>query len=208
MNTYEITLIVEEVPDHLVDDLIDNFDATTGHDHAGRAFVTLLAEGPDFLSAAKSSYTRLQTLGLCILRASTDLASRTEIATRLGVTRQAVYNWTKGNRHDDFPAPTNPVGGGAWLWGDVHRGAIGHGLTEDLGVEYPTQDDLDLLNGWIVGRCRDPWRVGSEEALQRARVHSVEGRKSATDLALWGTRSNVTGHVFWVSHERDHAHSL
>lgn len=185
VNTYEITFIVDEVPDHLVDRLIDTYDATTGHDHAGRAFITLLAQGPDFMSAAKAMYTRLQTYGLCIQRASTDLASRSDIATRLGVTRQAVFNWTKGSRLDAFPHPANAVSGGVWLWGDVYRWAVQHGVTEDLGIDYPTQDDLDLLNGWIVGRCRDPWRVGADETLHRAHVAAVEARRSAEDLKLW-----------------------
>ena len=54
MNQYEMTFHVEHVDDGLVDMLIDDYEATTGTDHTGHEFVTVLAEGDSFDHAART----------------------------------------------------------------------------------------------------------------------------------------------------------
>lgn len=170
MTLFELTLHVDHVSESLVDNLIDQFDATTGRDHTGREFVTVLAEGNTFDEAARTMLTRLQTLGLRVRRAVPDLLSKSDIADRLGVTRQAVQNWVTGARQSDFPLAINPVSGGVWLWHDVHVWAVAHARAVDHGVTFPSIDQIDTLNAWIAS-CKEPsWRgttVSSDKAVRR-----------------------------------------
>ena len=152
MSLYEMTFHVVEVDDSLVDQLIDDFDATAGTDHTGSELVTVLGEGPSFDAAARATVIKLQALGLCLTRLVPDLATRPEIAARLGVTRQAVQNWTSGKRQGDFPKAINPVGGGVWLWHDVWEWATAHGIATADDVSYPSQAEVDIINAWLGSR--------------------------------------------------------
>jgi len=153
MHNYELTFQVAEIPDSLADELLDRFDCVIGVDHGGQEYVTITAGGADCLSAAKAMTTQLQSLGMIVQRLEEDLANRNEIAERLGVTRQAVSNWVRGQRGSDFPAPTNDVAGGVWLWGDVARWAETHGSYDTNGMNYPSRTDYDRINGWLVDGC-------------------------------------------------------
>lgn len=157
MNLFEMTFHVEHVDDSLVDMLIDDYEATVGTDHTGHEFVTVLAEGNSFDHAARTMVTKLQSHGLRIRRLVPDLLTRSEIAARLGVTRQAVQNWTSGRRQDDFPLAVNPVGGGVWSWHDVWAWAISHGQFVDDGLRYPTQVETDSINTWIEPDMTVSW---------------------------------------------------
>ena len=149
MTLSEMTFHVEHVDDSLVDMLIDDYEATVGTDHTGHEFVTVLAEGDRFDHAARTMVTELQSHGLRILRLVPDLFTRSEIAARLGVTRQAVQNWTSGKRQSGFPLAVNPVGGDAWSWHDVWAWALSCGRAADNGVRYPSQPEADIINAWI-----------------------------------------------------------
>lgn len=150
MKSYELTFHVAEVPDDLADDLLDRLDCVLGEDHGGQPYLTVTADGADCFSAAQAMTTRLHLMGMIVQRLQEDLANRSEIAERLGVTRQAVSNWVRGQRGDDFPAPSNDVAGGVWLWGDVGRWAESHGSCDANGMNYPTREDYDRINGWLV----------------------------------------------------------
>lgn len=130
--------------------LIDEYDGTVGTDHTGHEFVTVLGEGATFDSAARSLVTDLQTRGLRILRLVPDLVTRSEIAARLGVTRQAVQAWTSGKRQSGFPQAINPVAGGTWSWHDVWHWAVEHHYAVDDGAHYPSQAETDIINVWIT----------------------------------------------------------
>ncbi|WP_241655545.1 helix-turn-helix domain-containing protein [Actinomyces oricola] len=149
MNLHEMTFHVEHVDDSLVDTLIDDYDGTVGTDHTGHEFVTVLGEGANFDVAARTMITELQSLGLRLLRLVPDLATRPEIASRLGVTRQAVQNWTSGKRQNGFPLAINPVGGGVWSWHDIWDWAITHGHAIGDDVHYPSQAEVDIINAWL-----------------------------------------------------------
>ena len=157
MNLFEMTFHVEHVDDSLVDMLIDDYEATVGTDHTGHEFVTVLAEGDSFDHAARTMVTELQSHGLRIRRLVPDLLTRSEIAARLGVTRQAVQNWTSGRRQSGFPLAVNPVGGGAWSWHDVWAWALSCGRAEDDGIHYPSQIEADIINAWIESGMTVSW---------------------------------------------------
>lgn len=157
MNQYEMTFHVERVDDSLVDMLIDDYEATVGTDHSGHEFVTVLVEGDSFDHAARTIVTELQSHGLRILRLVPDLLTRSEIAARLGVTRQAVQNWTSGRRQNGFPLAVNPVGGVVWSWHDVWTWALACGRADDDGVSYPSQAEGDIINAWIESGMTASW---------------------------------------------------
>lgn len=162
MNLFEMTFHVEHVDDSLVDMLIDDYEATVGTDHTGYEFVTVLAEGDSFDHAARTMVTELQCHGLRVRRLVPDLLTRSEIAARLGVTRQAVQNWTSGRRQSGFPLAVNPVGGGAWSWHDVWAWALSCGRAEDDGIHYPSQIEADIINAWIESGMTVSWTCRPE----------------------------------------------
>lgn len=56
-----------------------------------------------------------------------DLVGQHEIAERLGVTQQAVHNWTK--RQTDFPQPIVALfgGRGIWWWDEIKAWVLNSG---------------------------------------------------------------------------------
>lgn len=140
----------------LVDELIDEFDATAGTDHTGHDFVTVVGKGRTFEDAARAAVTELQVKGLCIIRLVPDLVTRSEIAERLGVTRQAVQHWVTGSRRRTFPKAVNPVGGGVWSWHDVHEWAVAQGHCDREDLAFPTSAECDVINAWIESGQRGP----------------------------------------------------
>ena len=188
MTLFEMTFHVEHVDDGLVDMLIDDYEATTGTDHTGHEFVTVLAEGNDFDRAARTMVTEFQSHGLRILRLVPDLLTRSEIAARLGVTRQAVQNWTSGRRRDDFPLAVNPVGGGVWSWHDVWAWALSHGQLVDDGLRYPTQVETDIINAWIESDMMVSWTCRPDVAISSTIAVSV----LTHDQSRLGGYSNVS----------------
>jgi len=153
LNNYELTFHVAEIPDDLADDLLDRLDCVIGADHGGQQYITITADGVTCFAAAKAMTTQLHTLGMIVHRLQEDLVNRNEIAERLGVTRQAVSNWVRGQRGDSFPTPGNDVAGGVWLWADVARWAQVHSSYDTHGMNYPSRADYDRINGWLVDGC-------------------------------------------------------
>lgn len=90
--------------------------------------------------------------GLAITRVDVDLVNITEIATRLGLSREAVRLLSVGARGDgDFPLHRHVVGSQkVWAWSDVYAWAAVHArLTE----EEPAPIDaacVDWYNGLLV----------------------------------------------------------
>lgn len=160
MSSFEWTFILDEADD--VGDLLDRYDCLTGINHDGEGFVAITCPGETGLGAAKSMCTELQLAGFRVLRSQEDLVDRHEIAQRTGNSRQSVGQWIRGERGSGFPARFNDVGGGVWLWGDVHRWLrrTGRDLRGD-DLDYPTREDHDLLNAYLLNGCQDPIRDAS-----------------------------------------------
>lgn len=149
---YELTLICTGLDNDEADHLLDDFDCVIGTDHTGQEFITLVADGADVMSAAKTAITKLYCAGVTPERVQEDLVSRQDIADRLTVTRQAVGQWVRGDRGgNDFPRQFNPVAGGVWLWADVNDWAIATGRIDD-GVRYPTSAETAAINEYIASK--------------------------------------------------------
>lgn len=112
------------------------------------------------------------------IAADRDLVSVTDIADRVGVTREAVRNWSAGKRRAGrFPAPVGtPSGSKVWEWTAVHSW-----LRDNLGIwdelEMPTHQEYATIEHLLRMRARADerpefvrTRVLSEMAIESVRV--------------------------------------
>lgn len=82
--------------------------------------------------------------------ANRDLVGVTDIAERIGVTREAVRHWSSGKRRDGrFPLPAGSPGGSkVWEWSAVHAW-----LRQNLGVwdqlDLPTHAEFSQIDAFI-----------------------------------------------------------
>lgn len=93
--------------------------------------------------------------GIRVDRSYPDFVTRSEIAERLNVSRQAVDLWARGERKKavPFPAPISEVAGGFWLWRDVVDWASDNRLAGAYAaVAYPTFADHVRIDAELLDR--------------------------------------------------------
>lgn len=126
MRSHEFTFIASGV-DPEAADLEDRFfeagcdDATLGF-MKGLLAVNFCREADTYVHAVVSAYHNVLATGATIERFEPDfLVSASEIAERSHLTRQAVSNYTKGIRGEEFPAPVARIMSDSplWDWVDV-----------------------------------------------------------------------------------------
>jgi hypothetical protein len=117
-------------------------------------------------------------------RVARELVNTSEIADRIGVSRQAVRNWSSGERRDgSFPPPMDVVGDQkVWEWGTVNAW-LRFNLGLDDGLFYPS-----------------PWELGEIDAYIRA------VRLERTTGVEWGSHWEA-GAVTWSNLRLTHAGS-
>ncbi len=79
-------------------------------------------DAPCFSDAVASACQQVHAAGAHIKRVEPDhLVSLSEIAERARLTRQAIFNYAKGDRQDGFPSPSAKVSSKhpLWDWPDV-----------------------------------------------------------------------------------------
>lgn len=163
-----------------------SLDAVVGT-HSGLTLVTVTAEGNDAVSAGLSAAALLTACGLVPTRTQPDLVSRQDIADRAQVTRQAVGNWARGERHssDRFPTPVHLVGGGLWLWGDVVAWLRRNNHETDE-IEFPTLEDHTRLDMHLLRESSEVAPPGRTASLTV--VHDVSFFSAPLSQApVWGT---------------------
>jgi hypothetical protein len=113
------------------------------------AFAIATIDAPSALQAAELVERRVATAVPAAhpIRLEDDLVAIPDIASRVGVTREAVRNWANGTRHANFPLPRGVVGDGIkiWAWSDVNRW-LRENLHSGEAVEFPTAHDAALIN--------------------------------------------------------------
>lgn len=111
-------------------------------------------EAPNALATAKDfiAKVRLALPEAKPLRVARNLVNIPEIAERVGVSRQAVRNWSSGERRDgSFPMPIDIVGEQKiWEWGAVNAW-LRFNLGLDDGLYYPTPLELGEIDAYIKG---------------------------------------------------------
>lgn len=107
---FEWSFIVSSVDgpgDERIDRLDKRADAFVSS-HGDLTKVTVTSEGgPTAVEAAHTALRHLRDSGFEVVRTSPDYVSRSDIAERAGVTRQAVTHWFGGKRREEnkFPHP-------------------------------------------------------------------------------------------------------
>lgn len=157
--SFEWMFVVPEISgpdDPRVDELGDRGEVFV-ESHNGLNLVSTLTSGRTAVGAARIAINLLADCKLKAQRTYPDLVTRADIAERVGMRRQAVDNWVRGDRQQGFPSPAHLVGGGAWLWRDVsdwlQRERI-KGLPDDGGVLYPTLADHAVIDGELASQQR------------------------------------------------------
>lgn len=175
MHSYELMFLIDGVvTDERQDELLDHFDEiTVSIDPYQRCTVTGQFEGESAVLAARQAIDTLHSFGFKVSRMTEDYVDRTEIAARLGVTRQAVGNWIKRQTSIEFPGPAHRTPGEIWLWHDVVEwlGATGRDY-DSLGTSWPTQICHDVINGELARLHRaDEFNV--EKVIDRGNVRTI-----------------------------------
>jgi predicted DNA-binding transcriptional regulator AlpA len=126
MTIYEFAIIASGL-DHTADDFESRFydagcdDATVSF-QKGRIIVDFAREANAIEDAISTAMKAVQATGAKIDRVEPDpLVSLAEIASRTGMTRAAMTQYSKGQRGKDFPPPVARVTTESplWDWADV-----------------------------------------------------------------------------------------
>ncbi|MFE5094069.1 helix-turn-helix transcriptional regulator [Streptomyces sp. NPDC056638] len=113
--------------------------------HRGRHFLDVSENGADAIDAAHRIVVRLRKAlpALRLLRTDPDLVGVTDIAERVGRSRQNIQQWVNGERRQDkrpFPDPEGMAGRSpVWRWGDVNAWLTQFGEGDD--VHAPTREE-------------------------------------------------------------------
>lgn len=144
---YEFHFVVDGISvddDRAVGIVHDTFDGLLTR-HRGRHFLDVTESGANAIDAAHRIVVRLRKSlpGLRLLRTDPDLVGVSDIAERVGRSRQNVQQWVNGERRQGrlpFPEPEGVAGRSpVWRWGDVNAWLAQFG--EDDGVHTPTREE-------------------------------------------------------------------
>lgn len=162
LTAYEFVFVIPDVDavgDPRLEAAQGRLDDLVVEAHGGLTLATVSAEGVDAVEAGRRVAVELTACGLPPERTHPDLVTRQEIADRVDMTRQAVGNWVRRERHhaDPFPIPVHLVGGGVWLWGEVVEWLRRSGRDIDEGIEFPSIDEHIRIDALLLReRC---WSV-------------------------------------------------
>ncbi|PWG11198.1 hypothetical protein DF268_22945 [Streptomyces sp. V2] len=180
---YEFQFVVDgiDVDDEAAVDVVhEKFDGLLTR-HRDRHLLDVAETGASTIDAAHRIVVRLRkTLpGLRLLRIDPDLVGVSDIAERVGNTRQNVQQWVNGERRagsEPFPAPEGVAGRSAvWRWGDVNAwlAAVGEGD----GVHVPTREEALQIDYFLPS-----WRRTLDDGLPLVNaVPAVEGDEDGTE---------------------------
>ncbi|PSR66842.1 XRE family transcriptional regulator [Nocardia sp. MDA0666] len=147
---FEIAFVIEtvEADDPRIDRAMEALPGTTISGALGLTIATTLVDAHSAIEAGLHAAKELAAADLAPLRTYPDLVSRQDIADRVGMSRQAVGNWVRGERHNakPFPVPVTLVAGGAWLWASVVRWIEETGAAELNESALPTLADHCVLD--------------------------------------------------------------
>jgi hypothetical protein len=112
MSEYDFTLILSGIidfTDEQVDSLIEaGCDDATVAQRSGRVYMTFSRNASSMIDAITSAIENIRkaNIGAGVLRVDTcNLVTQSEIARRLGLSRQCTENYVNGKRLSGFPAP-------------------------------------------------------------------------------------------------------
>jgi hypothetical protein len=155
MNTYDVTLLVAGVDEERLDDIYEATDGAANVEVGDRwtSTVGFDIEADTFADAVLQAIDQTEEVpGLTVIRVEPDqLVWASEIADRIGRTRQSVDLLVKGQRGPGgFPAPVsgnvrNPL----WRWADVEAWFAAYEHRE-IDTERPAV--IGAINGALEAR--------------------------------------------------------
>lgn len=155
MSTYNVTLLVAGVDEDGLDDIYDATDGAATVEIGDRwtSTVGFDIESDTFAGAVLQAIDQIEQVpGLTVVRVEPDqLVWASEIADRIGRTRQSIDQLVKGQRGPGtFPAPVsgnvrNPL----WRWADVEAWFAAYEHRE-IDIERPAV--IGAINGALEAR--------------------------------------------------------
>lgn len=133
---------------------------------SGQVTATLYARSADVVGEAVGVADAIERHlpHASVVRVDEQLVAVSDIAARLGMTREGVRLWVQGKRRKadvPFPFPRGQVSHGntvmkIWAWPDVLFWMRSqYQIDPEVGVSYPSDRDVALLNAAIHGRARE-----------------------------------------------------
>jgi hypothetical protein len=120
---------------------------------SGVSYATAIVDARSALTAAEIVTKLVMNLVPTAqpIRLDEDLVSISDVASRVGVTREAVRNWANGTRHANFPLPRGVVGDQirVWAWADVN-GWLRKNLSLGDVETFPTAHDAALIDAMFA----------------------------------------------------------
>ena len=173
-----IGLIVEvSCPEHVREDTIDRLaeHIDCRLDLAGgRLLLTCYLEAAVAPLAARRLLDLLDEHApdLIPLRLDDDLVAASDIAARLGITRQAVAQFVQPS--SGFPSPVGTCASArVWRWAEVNEWLREHRKDRADGEHWPTADDAVVINAMLL-----QYRRGGIESLAPSRARHPGERGS------------------------------
>jgi predicted DNA-binding transcriptional regulator AlpA len=168
---YEFVLVVDGVSmddDEAVATLADAFDGVLSWNR-GLYRLAVSGNGRDSFEAASRLVSHLTAAlpGLRVLRLDPELVGISDIAQRIGHSRQNVQQWVNGERNGDrpFPAPEGCAGRSlVWRWADVNEWLRSLGASDEAvrpSREEATRIDVMLLDWNDENATRFPARTSA-----------------------------------------------
>jgi predicted DNA-binding transcriptional regulator AlpA len=161
---YEFVLIVDGVStedDEAVAILTDAFDGVLSWNR-GLYRLAVSGTGRDSYEAASRLVSRLTGAlpGLKIVRLDPELVGISDIAQRIGHSRQNVQQWVNGERNGSrpFPAPEGCAGRSlVWRWADVNEWLRPLGVSDE--APRPSREEAARIDVMLLDAVRLPARA-------------------------------------------------
>ena len=118
----------------------------------GRWLLTVYIDGSDILSAFEDTLGAIDRAAaeLRVIRLDDDLVAVSDIASRIGVSRQAVQQFVS---LDGFPPPWSTVASArVWRWAEVNEWLRGNRADRADAEYWPLAEDAAKINAAIVER--------------------------------------------------------
>lgn len=155
---YALNFEVSPVSDAQLDNIDSHFDTVLAEGH-GTPELTVLVEASSASAAFQFARRTIGDAGVKIKRYLPDFVTRAEIASRSGLTTQAVGNYARGQRGRSFPDPYFHVPNAVWAWGDVLSWLRAQGVEVNDDAYYPNRAETEafMFKVWDENKVNGGW---------------------------------------------------
>lgn len=177
----------------------------------GRTLAVLRTEGDPVGAAVESARQIAASLaGARVLDVDQDLVGVSDIAKRVGVSREAVRLWVEGKRGPgDFPDPVGSAGGGErgsmrlWQWASVNDWLRHYHLHDDVDTPSAAQAaEINAALHRVMGPADRAWQQASSghlrvQLLKGAAQPSFAEDESESGYRIRASKANYLAATAW-----------